>query len=398
MTPVAEAQTVVQQLLAEHGSCSPLELLLATNRLDYEDYRAWRRGERETLDDTLVDGPGWARELMERMDDWARLLKLEAQTTTLYGIEGNAGAELRASRDSRLDEFLHTEFQPAASRSQLDLFLDTEESAAANDMAAALVSGDVSEATARLARLGQINPHHWAIVNANTLIGALQTEPPRSENASERLALLESRWLPAASAVLRAEARDFLTPLWRALGAALEDAAFDPAQPRRHAAWAYYNGLDWANVRRSVCDTARYEHQPTLLGWLAEAQWRLRDRKSALASWFALCWRAPGHFTELIEGTRFPDAALKNTWRTAIDADLDPPIDAAWFPAWVLLEAPGTARIVTAAAGKSDPVRAFNALVALAAGGNDRQEMRNRRKLQALHPGLLNRYLDTIDG
>ena len=91
MTPLAEAQTMVQQLIAEHGSCSPLELLLATNRLDYDDYRAWRRGERDTLDDTLVDGPGWARALMEHVQDWALLLNLEAQPIALYGIEENAG-------------------------------------------------------------------------------------------------------------------------------------------------------------------------------------------------------------------------------------------------------------------------------------------------------------------
>lgn len=61
MTPLAEAQTVVQQQLAEHGACSPLELLLATNQLDYDDYQAWRRGERATLDDALVEGTGSAQ-------------------------------------------------------------------------------------------------------------------------------------------------------------------------------------------------------------------------------------------------------------------------------------------------------------------------------------------------
>lgn len=64
MTPLAEAQTVVQQQLAEHGACSPLELLLATNQLDYDDYQAWRRGERATLDDALVEGTGSARQLI----------------------------------------------------------------------------------------------------------------------------------------------------------------------------------------------------------------------------------------------------------------------------------------------------------------------------------------------
>ena len=34
--PTAEVQAAVQQLVMEHGGYSPLELLLATNRLGYE--------------------------------------------------------------------------------------------------------------------------------------------------------------------------------------------------------------------------------------------------------------------------------------------------------------------------------------------------------------------------
>lgn len=398
MTPIAEAQAVVQQLIAEHGACSPLELLLATNQLDYDDYRAWRRGERQTLDETLVEGTRSARALMERVEGWARSLNLEAQAITLYGIEENAGAELRASRDRQLDEFLHTEFQPAVSRSQLDLFMDTQESAAVNDVVAALASRDADATESRLARLAGINPHHWAIAEANTLIEALRTEPPSADQAVQRLAEIERRWQPSASAVLHAGARDFLTPMWRALGAALEGKPFDEQQPHHHAAWAYFNGLDWANVRRNVCDTDGYESQPRLLGWLAEAQWRLRDPKAAYASWFALCWREPDHFAELIEGGRFPDAALRQAWLAAQDADLDPPIAARWFPAWMALHAPRIARAVPPPKGDSRPKRAFNTLVALAAGGNDRQEMKDRKALQSLHPGLFSLYLDTLDG
>ena len=52
-----EIQIAVQQLVMEHGECSPLELLLATNRLGYEDYRAWREGRLAHLDAVLAGGP-----------------------------------------------------------------------------------------------------------------------------------------------------------------------------------------------------------------------------------------------------------------------------------------------------------------------------------------------------
>ena len=45
-----EVQTAVQQLLLEHGAYAPIELLLATNRLSYKDYRAWRKGTLASLD------------------------------------------------------------------------------------------------------------------------------------------------------------------------------------------------------------------------------------------------------------------------------------------------------------------------------------------------------------
>ena len=50
-------QAVVQQLVMEHGEYSPIELLLATNRLGYEDFRAWREGRLGRLGAVLAGGP-----------------------------------------------------------------------------------------------------------------------------------------------------------------------------------------------------------------------------------------------------------------------------------------------------------------------------------------------------
>ena len=63
----AQVQAAVQQLVMEHGEYAPLELLLATNRLGYDDYRAWREGRLETLDAVLADGK---REICAWLDGW----------------------------------------------------------------------------------------------------------------------------------------------------------------------------------------------------------------------------------------------------------------------------------------------------------------------------------------
>ena len=61
----AEVYAAVQQLVMAHGEYSPLELLLATNRLGYEDYRAGREGRLGSLDSVLVDGPREIRTWLE---------------------------------------------------------------------------------------------------------------------------------------------------------------------------------------------------------------------------------------------------------------------------------------------------------------------------------------------
>ena len=395
MTPLEEAQSVMHQLLAEHGAWSPLELLLAANQLQYDDYRAWLRGEHDTLDGDLAGGPEEAFRLLREVRKKALSLNLEPQSIPVYGIEDNAGAELRASAHGDLDELLRTKFQAPTGQPQLDLFIDTKESAAASDVATALLARDAKAAEQRLRELEAINPQHWALPDATTLLDAVKAAPPQPADAVERLALLEQRWLRAASAILQAQAREFMVPLWRELGRALEGVPFDASNPHRHAAWAYRNGLDWANVRRVVRDAGSHPNEPQLVGWLAEAERRLGHAQTARRHWFAICWREPAYFERLVEAPSFPDPALRHAWEDMLDANVEPPLSTPWLPAWTALPAPALALGMPRCKGESPPERAFDTLLALLAGGSDRDEMANRKALQALHPGLLMRYLET---
>ena len=300
-------------------------------------------------------------------------------------------ADMQTAMQRLLDE--------RGNRAQLDLFLDNSEAAATNDLMRALASRDVEAAQLGLERLTALNAENWAIAYATVLVESLRSPPPDSvDSAYRRLALMEQRWQPAAYAVLHGQGRDFLAPMWRDLGSALEAAPFDSNEPRRHAAWPYLNGLDWANAERCVEATEEHRSQPALLGWLAVAKWYLRDRRAAIECWFEMCWQHPNHFLELVESNQFPDATVRDAWLSAQDADVEPIISPPWFPAWMLLEERELAKTLLPSKGDSDPERAFNLLLALHAGGSDRQNMDNRRALQALHPGLLNRYLDALEG
>ena len=74
-----EVQAAVQQLVVEHGEYAPRELLLATNRLGYEDYRAWRECRLETLDGVLTDGGRRTRAWLEGAQSWAETLGLSPE-------------------------------------------------------------------------------------------------------------------------------------------------------------------------------------------------------------------------------------------------------------------------------------------------------------------------------
>lgn len=392
------AAAVVQQLLATHRVYAPLDWLLEANHLGYDDYRDWRRGRTDTLDAAFAPGPGKTRELVAEANGCARKLRATAERVVLYGIEENAGAELRASADQRLDDLLRTEFRLAADRRQGDIFVDAPANAAFNDLHDSLASRDGVAASKRLQVLARADVHHWAIADAAKLIEALSLPPPQGDaQGLERLEMMESRWLLAASAVLHAGARDFLTPLWRDIGRALENTPFDAERPRRHAAWAYLQGLDWRNAKRLLLGIPTHREEPFLLGWRAEAEWRLRNRKAALECWFELCWRAPEHFRELIANPRFPDRALLAGWQEAKASGIEPPLTPEWFPAWMVVVERHHCRSLEPQDGDDGPRRAFDLMRRVVLGGTDRQDIENRRALQALHPGLLQHYLDSLD-
>ena len=92
----AQVQAAVQQLVMEYGEYAPLELLLATNRLGYEDYRAWRDGRLQTLDAVLANAKREIRAWLEGAQSWADVLGLAAEPEVHHGWENNAGTVLLA--------------------------------------------------------------------------------------------------------------------------------------------------------------------------------------------------------------------------------------------------------------------------------------------------------------
>ena len=391
----SQVQAAVQRLVMEHGEYAPLELLLAANRLGYEDYRAWREGRLRSLDEVLAGAPREVRTWLEGARSWAEALGLDREPVTHHGWEENAGAVLTASVDSPLNALLSCRFRRTREHDQLDLFIDGAQTAAVNALLEALAARDAGQARRTLDRLVGIDRDHGQRFHATALIGALEAPAPGGpDQGLEQLDRMERERAPAASALLGARRRDFLAPLWRGIGRALGPVPFDPNHPERHASRAHREGLDWESLRRSILAVSDYERRPVLLARLAEAEWRLRNRVQAVECWFALCRLAPEEFERLIETPDFPDWALRTAWRLALAQDFEPELTPVWFPAWMLLEEPGLAGVLRPRYADDDPSRAFDAVIALLAHpGPDDRGIELRRALQAVHPGLLERYL-----
>ena len=379
----------------EHGEYAPLELLLVTNRLAWEDYRAWRKGRLATLDAVLAGGVRETRAWLEAARSVAGEHHLTPEPAMLHGWEENAGTVLAASADPSLNALLNIRFRHTSENAQLDLFLDSVQTVAVNALLDALAARDAREARRALERLVRVDRDHGHRFHAARLISALETAAPAGPQwGLEQLQRMEREWVPAASALLGARRRDFLAPLWRDIGQALEPVPFDPIHPDRHASHAYREGLDWERTRRSVLAVPGHGETPVLLARLAEAQWRMCDRAEAIETWFALCRLAPEEFERLIETPDFPDWALRSAWRIAAEEDPEHEMTPGWFPAWMLIEEPGLAGVLAPRRTDDDPSRAFDAVMALLAHpGPDERGIELRRSLRAIHPGLLQRFL-----
>ena len=390
-TRSTEIQAIVHKLLMEHGEYRPIELLLTMNCLSYADYLDWREGRIETLDGRLEERITEVHAWLDEAKSCIGTFDLVPEPAVYHGWKDNAGTVLTASTTPALNKLLGARFRQPREHSQLDLFIDTGITIALNKVINALIAGDVNVARSCLEHLARVDPDQERQHHATTLIGALESPVPEGiEQGNGQLEQMEQKWKPAASALLGGQQRDFLAPLWRNIGKALEPATFDSDHPEHHASRAYQEGLDWVGVNRSVLAVSGYMEEPILLVRLAEANWKLRNRTGAIELWFTLCHVAPDQFEQLIEAPGFLDRAMKNAWHLAQNHDRGPEITPAWFPAWMLIEEPGLASTVTPCRNNNAPFKAFNTIKTLLAHP---QDIELRRTLQVLHPGLLAHFL-----
>lgn len=275
---------------------------------------------------------------------------------------------------------------------QFDLFLDSAEVVAENELREALRAGNADEAQQKLTELRSRDPDHKTLEPASPMIDALNAALPHDSNtALECLNRLEQEWTPAAKTLFGVEGQDILARFWRAVGLALESIRFDPEHPDHHASRAYLECGDWCAVLRVIQAEPDCEHQPVLLERMAQALWQTDRTAQAIEQWFVLCWLAPAYFEGLLRNEHIPASFLLEHCNQATNVDMEPELSVEWYPAWVILHEPGLARSIKRRGADTGPKRAFDLIKELLLSNDEHLAL--RRELRDLHPGLFHYYL-----
>ncbi len=388
LTEPSEVQAAIDRLLMEQGEVAPVEVLLAIGCLAYRDYEAWREGRVAFLEDVLQCSPEEVRRLLQEVGARALAHGLRAEE---HSYAHWAGPQpLRCSRGSEEPLFL-TRYRPPSDRAQLDLFYDSREAVLVNGLRLALAARRTDEAARLLGEIRRALPGHRqkglfeCLVAAQADLGA-----PVGDPAAELEQLL-SRIEPAAREALGPQARDFLVPHWRRLAGALAGRPFDAERPEIHGSFAAARAEDSDAARQAVEAESAWRSEPVLIQRHAVACERLGERQAALADWCLLCWDFPASAPDALPESGLLGAA----W--ADFQDLEPPLEAPDFPAWLVLQ--GTASFAPPQAANAAARETFERIQWLAAqpaAAPDERVLAARRELRARHPRLFDLYMAAV--
>jgi hypothetical protein len=292
---------------------------------------------------------------------------------------------------------------------QLDIFADSRDVMLRNDAIEALLRRDTHAATAALRALAEFEPKHEALVSLGVLAAALTPAPGTAfanlaEASAARHAMAISI-VPAAQAVLRAEATGWLAPLWRVLAeraAALPFRADAAETAEAHAAPLWLLAGEPAAAAQAVERIESWRRIPTALAWMSQARHAIYGLDAVWPLLAELAWLAPARFSQCARALADPllDRLMRRC-ETECEFDVDHITDLlAWFPAWLLNDQPALLpRLRQAEPGLgSEAERAFRLmgeLLGLERQGRHADLIEGRKRLRGLQPALYAVYMRT---
>jgi hypothetical protein len=387
----------IDRTLAEHGSFTVLDWLVAEGRLAYSDYASWREGRRATLDEALALKPAELDRLLAEVDRHGDALRLAAESREVYAWSASHADPLAASARAEVHRRLVQQWRRATVTPQFDLFMDNAAAAAERRLCEQLAARRFDDAARELDTLSRLDPANRSLGGYQDLIlyGRHQQTAAPADAAGLRAELegLEKEVQPLAKTLLAAGARDYLALAWKRLAQGLlQLPSPEKTDDRLHPSYAFAQIPDWAAVRQCL------QSEPDLL---AQPQWLQRLARACRATgqpelgvlWWLVCLdRHPQRAITALE--HCDDPVLADLWNDFLQLEdrlqAEPPPSG--FPGFVLLRRPGLIHHLGAVAPlqQAETVAILRLIEARRAGAD---EIALRRSLSAIAPVLLEMYL-----
>ena len=379
-------QNQFDSILFEQGSFSAIPWLLRVGHLDYADYDSWRNGGGGFLEEYFKIPLAEIIASLKLARDYAEKLNLDAVCQSYTSIEQKS---LTICQSKTNEIILTTIYQPAENRDQMDLFFDSAPILAVQDLTKAIVDRRGNDIPNLMARLKLLAPE--TAPSFERLL-TQQEQLSHCSTTKSKIECLMDTMTPLAFSVLGRFAGDYLTPIWRQLSLEISGKPFDAESPQNHLSFTAFKTFDWREVLVAIEGEEGWQRQPVLLYRYAEACFKLNKEAEGLASWFRLYMLFPESAERLINGT--DNFLLLSDWRNF--NELDPELDAIFFPAWTVLKKPGLAKLKVNVDEKNIGHNAFQLICDLTlCAGNDIDEttLGLRSKLRYQNPRLFSHYI-----
>jgi hypothetical protein len=308
------------------------------------------------------------------------------------------GVPLRASRDAQVH-------RPHRFEVQLDIFDHSRDVMLRNDVLDALQRFDAAAARSAWRRLEQAFPSDGAITPLAVLLDALErrADAPfaNHEAARETVRALAERVLSTARRLFGDNpGAEWLLPLWRLAAQRAAPLPFRAAHAEEHAAALWLRAREWQAAAHAVAGIESWRRIPAPLAWMVQIRHRIDGLDVAWPLLAELAWLAPARFGAVVQALGDP---VLDKLRRQFDASFEGRGDAtdlAWFPAWLLTQKSGLARLLGAAqpSGSSEPEQTMRVLVeiiGLERQGRQHELVGHRRRLRGLHEALYGAYMKT---
>jgi hypothetical protein len=288
---------------------------------------------------------------------------------------------------------------------QLDLFIHSADVALRNAVVEALRAHDTGSMRAALDRLRADFPDDGNLDGLEHLLSelsALSRTEPSATGIAQQLKRIETQLLPPLKALLgNKDAQCWIKPVYLDLARAAAGTPFSRSLSGSHAAALLLRAGALTEARVATAEIPSWRRIPEPLAWMTEIA--LRENKPAefwpyLAE---LAWIAPTLFDALLAGldARGTGTVVLRLYHDfGAEAEVDDEIDeAAWFPAWLLIEHPELLPFLrTAQQHNSRPARSAALLIDLLIGerqGAMPSLVDKRKHLRDLAPVLFRRYM-----